>query len=190
MTEKTVSNLVMRLVLDSTEEILGTNGMKALVNYSGLTHLLTNKPDYSFDKSYTDEEYARLTSSWYKVLGISGGKAVFREIGKSSGRRSIETGIFESLKELPAQERLLKMIELFSMATGRGTIWRDGDAIIYEDPLCSACINITADVPVCTGLNGAFDVYVAWAGVTGFKTVETKCKGKGDDACRHEIRPA
>ena len=190
MSEKTVSNLVIRMVLDSTEEIIGTNGLKAMLNYGKLIHLYENKPDYSFDKNYTDEEYGQLTASWYKVLGDSGGKAVFRMIGKSSGKRSIGTGIFDSLKDLPAREKLFKMVELSSLATGRGKASKEGDVIVYDNPGCTTCVNFTSDTAVCTALNGAFDEYAAWADVTGVRTVETKCKAKGDDTCRYEVLPA
>lgn len=189
MSEKTVSNLVIRMVLDSTEEIIGTNGLKAVLNYAGLISFFENKPDYSFEKNYTDQEYGKLTASWYKVLGTSGGKAVFRMIGKASGKRSIGTGLFESLKDLPPQEKLFKMVELFALGTGRGTASRDGATVIYDNPGCTACADITSDTEVCTGLNGVFDEYAAWAGVTGVRTVETTCKAKGDASCRYEIAP-
>lgn len=190
MPEKTVSNLIIRMVLDSTEEIIGTNGLKAMLNYGGLIHLYENKPDYTLEKNYTDEEYGKLTSSWYKVLGTSGGKAVFRMIGKSSGKRSIGTGLFESFKDLPAREKLFKMVELFALATGRGKALQEGDIIVYDNPACTACTNFTSDTPVCTALNGALDEYAAWAGVQGVRTVETKCKANGDDTCRYEVLPA
>ncbi len=190
MSEKTVSNLAVRILLDSTEDILGTNGMKALLNYGGQIHLFDAKPDNSFDKNYTNQEYSRLTSSWYKVLGTSGGKAVFRMIGKSSGKRSIEQGLFGSLKEVTGNEKLFRMVELFSLATGRGTVTRQGDVIVFDNPQCTACLNLTSDTPVCTGINGAFDEFAAWAGVTGVATVETACIAMGHDSCRYEIRPA
>ncbi len=190
MSEKTVSNMVVRLVLDATEEILGTNGLKALLNYGGLIDLFENKPDYSLEKNYTDEEYGRLTASWYKVLGVSGGKAVFRMIGKSMAKRSIDTGIFESLKDLPGWEKLFKMIELLALATGRGKAAMEGYIIVYDNPQCTACISLTAETAICTGLVGSFDEYAAWAGLTGIRAVETMCKAKGDDTCRYEIKPA
>jgi predicted hydrocarbon binding protein len=190
MSEKTVSNLIIRMALDSTEEIIGTNGLKAMLNYAGLINLFDNKPDYSMDKNYTDEEYGKLTSSWYKVLGTSGGKAVFRVIGKSSGKRSIQTGLFDSLKDLPGPEKLYKMVELFAMGTGRGTVSKEGDVIIYDNPQCTACTGVSADGDICSGISGAFDEFAAWAGVPGYRTAETKCKAKGDDTCRYEITPA
>ena len=189
MAEKTVSSMVIRVLLDSTEDVMGENGMKALLNYAKMSHLLENKPDYSPEKNYTDEEYGALTSSWYKVLGNSGAKALFRMIGKSSGKMAIKSGIFDSFKELPDEEKLFKMIEFFAMATGRGEALKDGDVVIYDNPKCTACVNIKDEKPVCTGLNGAFEEFINWAGIKGKKVVETKCKAMGDDTCRYEILP-
>jgi predicted hydrocarbon binding protein len=189
MTEKTVSNMVIRVLLDSTEDVMGENGMKALLNYAKMSHLLENKPDYSTEKKYTDEEYGALTSNWYKVLGNSGGKALFRMIGKSSGKLAIQSGIFESFKELPDDEKLFKMIELFAIATGRGKALKEGDVVIYDNPQCTACVSIKDESPVCTGLNGAFDEFMVWAKIKGRRTIETKCKAMGYDTCRYEILP-
>jgi predicted hydrocarbon binding protein len=187
MSEKTVSNLVIRMILDSTEEIMGTNGLKAMLNYAGLIGIFENKPDYSLEKNFTDHEYGRLTSNWYQILGNSGAKALFRIMGKSSGKRAIATGVFDSFKDLDPTERIYKMIELFILATGRGEASREGSVIFLDNPRCTACAGIKSTSAICTAMNGAFDEFAAWAGVTGARTVETMCKAKGDDTCRYEV---
>jgi predicted hydrocarbon binding protein len=185
--EKTVSCMVMRLALDATEEVMGENGLKALLNFGDLMYLFDDKPEYSLDKKYTDAQYGAFTSSWYKILGNNGGKALFRLIGKNSGLSAIDTGIFESFKDLPPEEKLFKMLEMFAMATGRGKAERTGGVIAYDNSQCTACRDIKDKTPVCTGLNGAFDEFIKWAGLEGVRTVETRCKAKGDDTCRYEI---
>ncbi len=189
MIEKTVSNMVMRFIIDATEDVMGKNGLKALLNYGGLMYLLENKPDYSFDKHYTDEQYGALTSSLYQVVGTQGGKALFRMVGKASGASVIEKGIFDSLKDLPGNEKLFKMLEIFAMATGRGKAEKVGDVLSYDNPQCTACRGIKDKGPVCTPINGIFDEFIKWAKVGGVRTFETKCKAKGDDTCRYEILP-
>lgn len=189
MTDKTVSCMVMRIALDATEEVMGENGLRALLNYGNLMYLLEDKPDYSLDKKYTDDQYGAFTSNWYKILGTDGGKALFRLIGKKSGLSAIGTGIFDSLKDLPPEEKILKGLEIFALATGRGRAERVGDVIAYDNNQCTACKNIESKNSVCTGLNGAFDEFIRWAGLEGFRTIETKCKAKGDDTCRYEILP-
>lgn len=189
MTEKTVSNMVIRFIMDATEEVMGENGLKAVLNYGGLTYFLENKPDYSFDKNYTDAEYGSLTYNLYKVVGTQGGKALFRLVGKASGKSIIEKGVFDSLKDLPGEEKLLKMMEIFAMATGRGKSEIVDGVMTYDNPKCSACKGITDKSPVCTPINGIFDEFIKWAGLDGYRAYETKCKAKGDDTCRYEILP-
>ena len=190
MSGKTVSNVAIRVALDGTEEIIGINGLKSLLNYAGLSYLLDNKPDYSLEKNYTEQEFSALTSSYYKMLGTSGAKALFRLIGKELGKRSIEVGVFNHLTDLPPDERFFKMMEIYVMASGKGSVFWEGDIVVYDNPPCTACNGIKDTTPVCTALNGTFDEYAAWAGFVAEKAVETRCKAMGDDSCRWEIKPA
>jgi predicted hydrocarbon binding protein len=189
MSDKTVSSVAIRVALDGTEEIIGLNGLKSLLNYAGLSYLLEDKPDYSLEKKYTEQEFSALTSSYYKMLGNSGAKALFRLIGKELGRRSIEVGVFNHLADLPPDERFFKMMGIYAMASGKGSVFCEGDIVVYDNPPCTACQGIEDTTSVCTALNGTFDEYAAWAGFAAEKTVETRCKAKGDDSCRWEIKP-
>ena len=188
MTEKIVSNIAIRIWLDSTELIMGANGLKALLNYSGMKHLLENLPDYSFDKNYTEDDFSALAANYQQVLGTQGLKAIMRQIGKTSARTSIDMGVYDSFKELPPMERFFKAAELFSIASGRGGPLMEGEIVVYDNPQCTACRGITSDTPVCTIMCGVMDELIAWAGMDGMKMVETHCKAMGDDTCRYEVR--
>jgi len=191
MSDKTVSNVAIRVTLDATEEILGINGLKSLLNYAGLSYILENKPeDYSLEKNYTEQEFSGITASYYQVLGTSGAKAVMRQIGRGLAKRSIEVGLFNHLADLPPDERFFKMMEIYVMATGKGSVFREGDVVVYDNPVCTNCSGLKEKTPVCTALNGTFDEYAAWAGFAAEKAVETRCKAMGDDSCRWELKPA
>jgi predicted hydrocarbon binding protein len=188
MTEKTVSNIAIRATIDATREILGDNGLKALLNYAGIGYILDSIPDYSFAKNYEEREFNSLTASFYSILGISGGKAIFRMIGRTMGVKVLESGVFDSLRDLSTEEKTLKILEIYAMATGKGKAYREGDAVVYDNPRCTACTGLKDDAPLCTALNGMFDEFFKWAGVTGKKTEETRCIAKGDETCRYELR--
>jgi len=190
MSDKTVSNVVIRVTLDGTEGILGLNGLKSLLNYAGLLHILESKPDHSMEKNYTEQEFSAITASYYQVLGIAGAKAIMRQIGRELAKYTINAGVFNHLVDLPAEERFFKMMEIYVMATGKGNIFREGDVIVYDNPPCTACRDIEDTTPVCTALNGTFDEFAEWAGFAAEKSVETRCKAMGDDSCRWEIKPA
>ncbi|GEM_PF-3548896 len=59
-------------MLDGIEDVLGENGLNALLNYGNISKLIGNKPDYSFDENFTDEEYAAITSSIQAVFRFEG----------------------------------------------------------------------------------------------------------------------
>ena len=188
MAEKTVSNIAIRIWLDSTESIMGTNGLKALLNYAGMLHLLENLPDYSFDKNYTDDDFSALAANYQQVLGTHGLKAILRQVGKTSARTSIDMGVYDSFKELPPVERFFKAAELFSIASCRGTAGMEGDVIVFDNPECTACRGITSGTPVCSIVCGYLDELAIWAEIPEMKTVETQCKAMGDGTCRYEVR--
>lgn len=187
MAEKTVSNITIRATIDATREILGDNGLKALLNYTNLAYILDNVPDYSFTKGYEEREFNALAAGYYSILGTSGAKALFRLIGKAIGGKVLASGAFDSLKDLPVDEKALKMLETYAMATGKGKAFREDGVLVYDNPQCTACSGLKDDSPVCTALNGMFDAYFAWAGITDKRTAETKCIAKGDATCRYEL---
>jgi len=188
MSERTVSNIVIRVWLDATESIMGTNGLKAVLNYSGRSYILDNYPDYSFDKNYTEEDFSTMAATFQQILGVQGLKAVLRQIGRASAKTTIDMGVYDSLKELPPVERLFGAAEIYAVASGRGTAKMEGTTIIYDNPICTLCEGIKTHTPVCSIICGYMDELAAWSGVPEMKTVETHCKAMGDDTCRYEVK--
>jgi len=189
MAEKTVGSIVVRLTLDASEEVLGINGLKALLNFCKMSHLMENKPDYTFEKKFTSDEFWTLTSSYIDVLGQDGARAVFRMIGKAIGTNAINIGAFNSIDQaLPAEEKLFAALTLYTTIRG-GKVIREGDMIVYDHPDCALCAHATLDQPICTPYNGFIDMTIGWAGVKNRRSVETACKAKGDRTCRFEILP-
>jgi predicted hydrocarbon binding protein len=189
MGDKTVSNLVVRIFLDASEEVLGQNGLKAVLNYGGISGLLTSRPDYSFTKDFTDEQLSALTSSYINIIGIDGARSLLRLIGKTLGQKTISLGIFDSFKDLSPDEKLYKAIELNIMASGRGTLSKKGDIIVYDNPQCTTCAGIRYDHPICNLNTGFLESVVQWCGIKDRRVVETECIGMGGKTCRFEILP-
>ena len=85
--------------MDATEMVIGENGLKALLNFAKMPYLYENKPDYGYDKNYTDEEYARLSSATTTCSGYHG-----RQVGLPRDRKSHRVkrttglGLFDSFQ--------------------------------------------------------------------------------------------
>jgi predicted hydrocarbon binding protein len=187
MAEKTVSNLVVRVFLDASEEVLGQNGLKAVLNYGGISDLLANRPDCSFTKDFTDEQLSALTSSYISIMGTDGARSLLRMIGKTLGKKTISMGIFDSFKDLPPDEKLYKVIELNAMASGRGALSRNGGIVVYDNPQCTTCAGVKYDQPICNLNTGFIESIIQWCGITDRRVVETECIAMGDTSCRFEI---
>ncbi len=189
MTEKTVTDGVIRIVMDATEEVLGENALKAMLNFARMSYLLENKPDYGYEKKYTDQEYALILQSYYDILGVSGAKSIFRMIGKAIVKRTTGLGLFDAFKTLPPEERLLKSVELYATVSGRGKVFVENGIIVYDNTACTTCSGLESKTPACTIVSGFLDDMVKWSGVKDKRSVETKCKAMGHDTCRYEILP-
>ena len=112
-----------------------------------------------------------------------------RQVGTATAKRVIASGAFNSIADFEKEEKLLKALEIYVMASGRGRAFIEGGNIVYDNNMCTTCLNIKDDIPVCTIVNGILDEFAIWANVEGKITVETKCKAMGDDTCRHEVLP-
>jgi len=188
MQEKTVSEGAMRAVMDAAEEVIGVNGLKALLNYAGLTILIEKRPEYTFEKMFTDDQYTQLIGNFYTVLGIPGAKAVFRMLGRTIARRTTSLGFYDQYKDLPPRERLIKTIESYIAVSGRGRILFAGDVIVFDYDNCSTCRGFTSDKPICTLVSGMLDGFAVWAGCKDVRSEETRCRAMGHETCRYEIK--
>ncbi len=189
MSEKTMSDVSIRAVMDGIEVIMGTNGLKTMLNYARLSYLFDNKPPYSFAKNYTEEEFAALTNSIYVIVGIQGAKALIRLIGKEIAKFVIDQGMYTSTLEFEGEERFLKMVDIYIMVTERGRVYKENDILYFDYKECTGCKDKTSKSPMCSTIVGFFTECLRWAGLEEMEVVETKCKAVGDETCLYEIRP-
>ena len=188
MAEKTVTNIAMRVLLDAIEEIMGTNGMRTILRYGNVDYLLEKKPELDFTRSYTEDEYEKIIGGIYDIIGIEGSKGLIRLTGRQVARYVIGTGMFDQTKELEGDEKILKIMDIYSTATGRGKCFQDGDSIFFDYPECPGCKNKTTEKPMCVAIDGYFREFLDWAGFKDKKLTEIKCKAMGDDTCMWEIK--
>ena len=189
MSEKTMSDVSIRAVMDGIEGIMGTNGLKTILNYAKLSYLFDNKPPYSFAKNYTEEEFAALTDSIYVIVGIRGATALIRLIGREIAKFVIEQGMFASTLELEGEERFLKIVDIYIMVTERGRVYKENDIIYFDYKECTGCKDKVSKSPMCSTIVGFFSECLRWVGLDDMEIVETKCKAVGDETCLYEIRP-
>ena len=190
---KMATNLAIRAGIECITEIMGMNGAKIIFRKAGIEHLFNNPPDYTWDPCISVDQQTQIYIEAANLLGLKGALALWRRIGYAAVKAGSEMGhAFDSLKDLPQDEKYRKGVEILSLAIGRGRIVpneRGGfDFEGFDCIVCSPYYNTGVTRPVCTIYVGAFQYIADFAYGKGDRIIsETKCKAKGDDSCYYRL---
>src|SRR3972149_4289116 len=72
-------NKMVRIVLLAMEEVMGRNGVNAVLNLAHLHHLVNNFPPNNFDRQVTFEELGAMMRSLDEMYGPRGGRGLAPE---------------------------------------------------------------------------------------------------------------
>lgn len=195
-------NALLLQILKGIEEVLGKNGLNAVLRSSRLERFIDDPPPNNLESNVLASEYANLNAAIEEFTGRAG-KGMLQRIGRASFRWGIKeqsavmglAGI--ALKALP--QRLRKRAILLGLRKGLMDVVdyglvdvQDQDGVmVYTDYACTICHTRHSDQAVChlyTGTLGEAMVMATGKDFREFEIVETHCKAKGDGFCRFEIR--
>ena len=195
-------NALLLQALNGIEEVLGTNGLNAVLQASGLQRYIGHPPPNNLERGVLVREYAALNQAVQDFTGRAG-KGMLQRVGRASFRWAIKeqqatmglAGI--ALKALPQNLRKKAILLAVrkgltdTMAYARIKVENEGDALVFADYTCTICHGRHNADAICHLYVGSLGEAMAFA--TGkdfreFEIVETHCKAKGDDCCRFTIR--
>jgi predicted hydrocarbon binding protein len=193
-----IVNTLMRQALSSVEEVMGKNGLNAVLRMSGLEQYIDNLPPDDLSPSVKSSDYARLNEAIESFYG-RGGRGILRRIGKASFQYAVReqsallglAGV--ALKLLPRKARILFILNSLANALKRTNpqvrveVREAGNGFAYVAHTCSVCYGRQSDGPICHLYVGSIGEAVQWATGTHYRVQETHCIGKGDPYCRFEV---
>ena len=196
-----VINSIMLQALVASEQVMGTNGIHAVLHASGLDHFINNYPPNNLEPACKTSEYSRFLHAIEEFYGRAS-KGMLRRIGKASFQYGIReqpalmgvAGL--ALKLLPEKQRmklvLNGMIGALKKINPEAEIWLDDqdDKLAYVAKTCGVCWGRESDQPVCHMYVGSVAEAVLYATGVEHDVVETQCQAKGDEVCRYEIGAA
>jgi len=124
------SNKIARIYLLVLEDIMGRNGLNAILKLAGLSHLVDNYPPDDLRKEFDFADFAALNQGLDDMYGPRGGRGLAIRAGRAAIKYGLDafgpavgmTGF--AMKALPLSAKL--KIGLPAMATplsrGRGTV--------------------------------------------------------------------
>jgi predicted hydrocarbon binding protein len=188
-------NKMGRIFLLAMEEIIGHQGVNAVLNHSNLSQLVNHYPADNMDRLFSFHNISRLQVSLEQLYGVRGG----RGIALRTGRASFKYGLREfgpllgftdlAFRLLPLDMKLRSAADIFVDLFNRFTdqnihIVEETQRYIWTIDRCSVCWERRSDAPVCHLAVGLIQESLYWVSSGKFYQVdEVACCAKGDPAC-------
>src|SRR5687767_9980920 len=196
-----VVNTLVRQALTSAQEVMGENGLTAVLHTSGLERFIGNFPPDNLEPAISALEYGKLNEAIEAFYG-RGGRGMLRRIGKASFQYGVReqaallgiAGV--ALKLLPERQRIKFILNSMAGALKKTNpqvkAWVDdgGEKLAYMESTCGICYGRESDTPICHLYVGSITEAVLWASGKEHQIIETHCLAKGDPYCRFEVGEA
>src|SRR5215510_7511563 len=169
-----IVNALVRQALTSAQEVMGENGLTAVLHTSGLERFVGNFPPDNLDPSINASQYAKLNEAIEAFYG-RGGRGMLRRIGKASFQYAVReqaallgiAGV--ALRLLPEKQRIKFILNSTADALKKSNpqveawVEESGDTVAYLESTCAICHSRTSTDPICHLYVGSLAEAVQWA---------------------------
>lgn len=192
-------NLIARIYLEAIEEIMGANGVKALLNMANMQNLIDNYPPGNLSKEFDFADFAHLNEAMEQMYGHRGGRA----LSLRAGRKAFDQGLRNFGAMVGVADKAFRLLPLnLRMKIGLGAMAKafsttsdqlchleeEQDQFVYVIERCPVCWGRHAESPICHAAMGIIQEGLNWGtGGRQFKTAEVACIARGDSACRFSV---
>jgi predicted hydrocarbon binding protein len=193
------SNRMGRMYLLALEDVMGKNGLNAILNAAGLRARINNYPADNLDLGWSFREMSTIGQALDDRYGTKGGKGIAIRAGRALFHYTLKDfgavlGIGNlAFRVLPLGTKikmgLSAMADTFNKTGDQLVrVEGEGDRFFYHVEHCPECWGRSAKTPTCHTNLGLLQE--ALHRVTGGKTVritEIHCVARGDASCTYQI---
>ena len=188
-------NRIARIYIASLEDVMGVNGLNAILNLAGLQELIGNYPADNLDRKFDFVDFTALNIALEEMYGPRGGRALALRAGRACFAQALKNfgalaGVGDlafKVLPLPAKLRigLPAMANIFNNFSDQiSEVQEFDDHFTYTIKRCPVCWGRTADKAVCHVATGLLQEGLRWvSGGHEFRVTETDCRAKGDTNC-------
>jgi hypothetical protein len=190
------ANKMGRLILKAQEDVMGKNGLYAILNLAHLPHLIDNMPPDNLDREFNFSEVSAINQALEEMYGPRGGRGLALRAGRaafSDGLRNFGAlaGVGDlAFKVLPLHTKLRiglpAMAKIFSQITDQhSTVVERENDFVYTIHRCPVCWGRSGlDKPVCFIAVGLLQEALKWvSGGSEFRVNESRCVAMGHEVC-------
>ncbi|MFC1997967.1 V4R domain-containing protein [Chloroflexota bacterium] len=192
-------NKMGRIILLAMEEILGRNGINAVLNHTGLHHWINNYPPNNLDMSFPFEDLSCIQVGLEEIYGPRGGQGLALRIGQACFKYGLREfgpmlGITDmAFRLLPLPTKMTAGADIFADTFNKFTdqkvrVEETEQKLIWRIERCPVCWERSTNQPCCNLAIGILQEALYWiSGGKFYNIEETACIAQGDPACTIEI---
>lgn len=188
-----------RISFIALEEVMGKNGINAILHMAKLSHFIDNYPPDDLKLGFDFADFGALNQALEDMYGPRGARGLGLRMGRAAFAHVIRdfgpmVGMADlAFKVLPLSTKLKvgirAMAETFSKVSDQTSrVEEDGEKFIYIIERCPVCWGRKTDRPVCFQAVGILQEGLRWvSGGKDFRVEETLCVAQGDPTCTFVI---
>jgi len=194
------ANKIVLITLKALEDVMGKNGLNAILNLAHLPHVIDNYPSDNLDKEFNFADFSAINLALEEMYGPRGGRGLALRAGRAAFADALRN--FGALagagdlafKVLPLQAKMRigipAMARIFTQISDQhSTVEEQENEFVYTIHRCPVCWGRSADKPVCFVAVGLLQEGLKWvSGGNEFRVNESKCVAVGDDVCEFIIQ--
>jgi predicted hydrocarbon binding protein len=192
-------NRIARYVLLATQDVIGRNGLNAILGLAKLDALIDSLPPDNLDKEFDFAALSALTLALEEMYGVRGGRGMALRIGRACFAAGFKHfGALRGMGDpafvaLPLESRIKIAVPAFASIFTKFTdqissVLDDGDALEFVANPSPFAWGRVDDRPVCHTLSGILQEGMRWASNGHeFHVQEVACKARGDATCVFRI---
>ena len=189
------------ILLHALEDVMGRNGLNAILNLASLNHYIEHPMPDNLEKGFDFAEVASVNAALEDMYGPRGGRGLSLRVGRAlfaDGLRNFGAlaGVGDlAFKVLPLQAKLRigipAVAKIFSQISDQhSTVEEKENEFIYTIHKCSECTGRRSDdKPICFIATGILQEALKWvSGGNEFRVNESRCIAIGDTVCEYVIQ--
>jgi len=188
-------NKIARIYIAAMEEVMGKNGLNAILNLAGLSNYIDNYPPDNLERQFDFADFTALNVALEDMYGPRGGRGLALRAGRACFSQGLKNfgalaGVGDlAFKVLPLGAKLKMglpaMATIFTNFSDQTSeVQEHDDHYTYTIKKCPVCWGRKVDKPVCHAAVGLLQEGLRWvSGGHEFRVVQTQCHAAGDENC-------
>lgn len=189
------------IILEALEDVMGKNGLNAILNLAHLSELIDNYPPANLERQFDFAYLSMLGIGLEEMYGPRGGHGLSERAGRTTFADALRNfgamaGASDlAFKVLPLQTKLRlglpAMAKIFSQISDQHSTVEEKEGVFhYVIHRCPVCWGRSGEPrPVCGIATGLLKESLKWvSGGNEFRVDESECIASGDEVCRFVVQ--